>query len=127
MEIILIGSSRRNLISWSGAARALFTQIAQELSGQPGVRPALKLKRPVIFVHQRRWRLAVAGFEDGIAVRLSSQDKARASQVFGTRELRRRDGWMMKGMVALPWCAHEHWRDFTHAAVTAVAEGRAGI
>lgn len=118
MEIIQIGSSRRNLISWSGEARALFSQIAEEVSGQPGVRPALKLKRPAIFADRR---LAAAGFEDGIAVRLGQPDKARALRVAGSRELRWRDQLAMRGMVALPWSAHDHWRDFVHAAVAAAA------
>jgi hypothetical protein len=113
VEIILIGSSRRHLISWSAEARALFSQIAQEVSGQPGVRLALKLKRPSIFLNRQ---LAVAGFEDGIAVRLGAQDSSRALQISGTRELRRRDHLAMRGMVALPWSAHDHWRDFMHAA-----------
>jgi hypothetical protein len=115
VEIIPIGSPRRNLISWSGAARALFGQIARDISGQPGVRAGLDLKRPVIFLNRQ---LAVAGFEDGIAVRLSPQDKERALQIAGVRELRRRDHISMRGMVAVPWSAHDQWQDLMHAAVT---------
>jgi hypothetical protein len=118
VEIIPVGSPRRNVISWSGEARALFSQIAQEVSGQPGVRLALKLKRPAIFAHRK---LAAAGFEDGIAVRLGQPDKARALGVPGSREVRWRDQMAMRGMVALPWSAHDHWRDFVRVAVASVA------
>jgi hypothetical protein len=122
MEIVLVGSGRRRpLISWSAEARALFTEIAAEVEGKPGVRLGLQLKRPVIFFDPQgsRVRVAAAAFEDGIAVRLGPQDKARALQVFGTRELRRRDHMALRGMVAVPWSAHEHWRDLVHAAVSA--------
>jgi hypothetical protein len=118
VEIIPIGSPRRNLISWSAEARALFTEIAGEVDGQPGVRVGLALKRPVIFINRQ---IAAAGFEDGIAVRLSPQDKTQALQIFGCRELRRRDHLAMRGMVAVPWSAHEHWRAFIHAAVAPAA------
>jgi len=92
------------------------TQIAEEVAGQPGVRLALKLRRPAIFVDRQ---LAVAAFEDGIAVRLDQADKALALQIPGCRELGLRDHLAMRRMVAIPWSAREQWPELISAAVAA--------
>jgi len=120
VEIVPIGSPRRPLISWSPEARALVTQIAEEVAGQPGVRLALQLRRPAIFADRQ---LAVAAFEDGIAVRLGPPDKARALQIPVCRELRLRDHLAMRRMVAVPWSAREHWPELIRAAVAAARRG----
>lgn len=71
-------------------------------------------RRPVVMV---RRQVAVAGFEDGIAVRLGDADRSRALQIFATRELGRGDPLFMRRMIAMPWSTHEHWREFIRAAV----------
>jgi hypothetical protein len=110
----LLDSSPRALVSWSPEARALFTQITEEISGHPGVRVAPQLKRPAVMLGRR---LAVAGHDDGIAVRLAGAAEQRALQIPGFRLLSRRDGMVVRGMVAVPWAAREHWRGLAHAAV----------
>lgn len=95
----------------------LFTQIAGEVSGNPGVRVVMdsrRFTRPRIFAGRR---LAVAGHEDGIAVRLDGERKRSAVQVAGCRVLNRNDGLAVAGMVAVPWSARDHWREMAHAAV----------
>jgi hypothetical protein len=109
-----LDSSHRAPVSWSPEARALFTQITQEISGHPGVRVALRLKRPAVMVGRR---LAIAGHGDGIAVHLAGTPQHRALQVPGCRPLSRRDGMVVRGMVGVPWAAREHWRELAHAAV----------
>jgi hypothetical protein len=118
MDWLIIGSSRRrDPISWSPEARQLFTQIADEVSGNPGIKVAdgsKGLKRPCIFSGRR---LAVAGHDDGIAVRLDGEHMRQALQISGCRLLSRRDGLPVKGMIAVPWSAHDHWKELTHLAV----------
>jgi hypothetical protein len=103
----------------------LFTQIADEAAVRTNVRVGLQrtgrlTTRPMIFVGQK---LAVTGFDDGIAVRLNDADKARALQIFPCRMLGRRDHIGMRGMVTIPWSAHEHWREFIMTAISAASGG----
>ena len=72
------------------------------------------IKRPCIFSGRR---LAVAGHEDGIAVHLEGESKQSALAIPGCRVLERRDGLPVRNMVAMPWSAHEHWREMIHAAM----------
>lgn len=125
MEIFVPFGKRREPVSWSAEARALFTQIADEIDNQPNVRVGLKRTgkltvRPMIFV---RRQLVVAGFEDGIAVRLGGGDQDRALQMFATRELGRGDPGPMRKMVAIPWSAHERWMEFIQSAVDGALGG----
>lgn len=97
----------------------LFTQIAGEVSGSRGVRVVMDSKRftrPRIFAGRR---LAVAGHEDGIAVRLDGDHQRSAVQVAGCRVLDLSDGLEVRGMIAVPWSARDHWREMMHAAVNA--------
>lgn len=110
---------RRDPVSWSPEARALFTKIADEVDKQPNVRVGLQRTgkltvRPMIFV---RRQLVVAGFEDGIAVRLNGGDKDRALQIFATRELGKGDPRPLRQMIAMPWSTQEQWPEFIQAAV----------
>jgi hypothetical protein len=121
MIIFVPFGKRRQQVSWSPEARALFTQIADEVGNEPDVRVGLQrtgelTRRPMIFV---RRQLVAAGFEDGIAARLGDEDKARALQFPACRELSRRVPLPMRRMVAMPWPAHAQWREFIHAAVNA--------
>lgn len=116
---------RKLPVSWSAEARALFTHIAEELDNQPNVRVGIQRTgkltvRPMVFV---RRNLVIAGFDDGVAVRLAEEDKGRALQVFASRELGKRDPRPLRGMVAIPWSAHEHWREFMQAAVNSSLAG----
>jgi hypothetical protein len=112
--LVFIGSPRRrDLVSWSPEARELFRQIAEELSGTPGVRVATQLRRPVIVAGRR---IAVAGHKDGIAVRLDGDRMRSALQIPGCRLLGKGDGRVVRGMVAVPWSAREHWRELARAA-----------
>lgn len=70
-----------------------------------------------------RRKIAVAGFEDGIAVRVNGEDKDRALQIFATRELGRRDHRILRGMVSMPWSTREHWREFMNTAVSRTLAG----
>lgn len=121
MDWLVISSSRRReLVSWSPEARSLFQQIIDDASGVPGVRghagPSRPV-RPVIFVNRR---IAVAGFEDGIAVRLGPERTRQAVQVPGCRLLGKGDMRALRGMVSLPWSAREHWRELGREAIMAV-------
>src|SRR6266545_4460399 len=106
-------SPARKRVTWSPEATALFAQIAEELSRRPGVKVALQLKRPAIMAGRR---LAVAGHDDGIAVRLDGDQRLNALRIPGCRSLTRRDGIAVRGMVALPWAARDRWRELAHAA-----------
>jgi|SRR5689334_4429175 hypothetical protein len=112
---LFIGSSRREYVSWTPEARGLFTQIANEVSSSPRVRVALHLKRPVIFFGRQ---LAAAGHNDGIAVRLAGERRDSALRIPGCQLLTRRDGLPVRGMVGVPWSAHEHWRDLIRESLT---------
>ena len=110
---------RRPPVSWSAEARALFTRIADELDNQPEVRGGIQRTgkltvRPMLFV---RRQLVIAGFEDGIAVRLADEDKGRALQTLPGRELGKRDPSPMRGMISIPWSAHDRWQEFMQVAV----------
>lgn len=83
----------------------------------PGVRPAPQLRRPFIMVHRQ---IPVAGFEDGIAVRLDEERTQRTTQIPGCRVLGKHDPRVLRGMVTLPWSAHEHWLELAREAVVAV-------
>ena len=119
MAIFIPFGKRRELVTWTAETRAFFMQIADEVDNQPDVRVGLQRTgrltvRPQIYV---RRRLAVAGFDDGIAVRLNDGDKDRALQIFACRELGRRDPLPVRRMVSMPWSTHERWREFIQAAV----------
>ena len=121
MVVILPFGKRRKPVSWVPEARALFTQIADEVGNESDVRVGLQrtgelTRRPMIFV---RRQLVVAGYEDGIAARLDEEDKARALQISACLELSRRVPPPMRRMIAMPWSAHAQWREFIHAAVNA--------
>jgi hypothetical protein len=93
-----------------------------EVARVPGVTELARVPgplrwRPIIWVNRR---MAVAGFEDGIAVRL---DRERAQQVVripGCRVLGKGDQRFLRGMVSLPWSAREHWRELARAAIMSV-------
>lgn len=109
-------------MSWSPEARAWFTQIADEIGENPEVKVGLQRTgrltfRPTIMANRK---IAVAGFDDGIAVRANDEDKARVLRIFATRELGRRDHIGLRGMIFMPWSTHEHWREFMQAAVNGV-------
>jgi hypothetical protein len=103
----------KDRVTWSPEATALFTEIADEISRGPRVKVAMGLKRPAIMVGRR---LAIAGHEDGIAVRLDGRLRQDALRIPGCRSLGRRDGIAVRGMVAVPWAAREHWRELAQAA-----------
>lgn len=119
MTILIPIGKRRAPVSWTPEARALFRQIADEIEGQPDVRVALprtgKIKVTPMILARRQ--LAVAGLDDGIAVRLNGADKDRALGIFATRELGKGDRRPVRGMIAMPWSTHEQWREFMQAAV----------
>lgn len=123
MDFIYIDSGkRREKFKWSEETRWFFTKIADEFEDQPNVRVAMnrtgKLKiRPVIGVRKGSGGFPVMAFGDGIAVRLSDEDKQRALEIMGARELGKGDPIGMKKMISLPWSAHEHWKEYMHAAV----------
>lgn len=124
MMVFVPFGKRRAPVSWSADARATFTRIADELENQPDVRVGIQRTgkltvRPMVFV---RRKLVAAGFEDGIAVRLTEEDKGRALQVFPSRELGRRDPRPLRGMIAMPWSAHERWQEFLRSAVSLVGD-----
>jgi hypothetical protein len=116
---VFIGSGKRKeLVTWTPEARWLFQKIVDEVSGMPGIRPAPRLRRPLIMVHRQ---IPVAGFEDGIAVRLNEERTQRIIEIPGCRLLGKYDRpKMLRGMVTLPWSAHEHWLELAREAIAAV-------
>jgi hypothetical protein len=119
--IVITGSGRRKeLVSWTAEARWLFQQIIDDASGNPAVKAAPKLRRPVIFSNRQ---IAVAGFGDGIAVRLDPGRTQEALRIPGCLLLGKGDPRILRGMVSLPWSAQEHWRDLARAAIMAVPPG----
>jgi hypothetical protein len=117
--LVIAGSSRRrDPVSWTPEARWLFQQIVEDTSGNPAVRAAPKLRRPVIFCNRQ---IAVAGYQEGIAVKLDPERTQRALQIPGCLLLGKGDRpRVLRGMVALPWSARDHWRDLARAAIEAM-------
>lgn len=102
-------------VSWSPEARQLFETLATEIGSRPDIRVGLQLKRPVVFHHRT---IAVVGHRDGIAVALDGSAREAALRAPGAHTLGRHDGWVVRHMIALPWSAHESWREVMTAAVT---------
>jgi hypothetical protein len=114
--IIIVGSGkRREPISWTSETHTLFEQIAAQVSGVPGVKVVPQLRRPAIFANRR---LAVAGYADGIAVRLDEGQAHQALQIPGCKLIAKGRPKVVRGMVALPWSARERWPELVRAAVT---------
>lgn len=109
---------KKPVVEWSPDARQAFQAIAEDLKGVKGVRVGLDLKRPTIMSGRR---IALAGHRDGIAVTLHGDERSSALQQPGAHLLEGRDGRVVKGMVALPWSAHEAWAGFAKAAVEQTA------
>ena len=66
-------------------------------------------------------RLAVAGYQDGIAVRLEPERTQQALQIPGCLLLGKGDHpRVLRGMVSLPWSARDHWRDLASAAIAPI-------
>jgi hypothetical protein len=116
--LVIVSSSRpKELVSWTPEARWLFQQIINDASAIPGVKPAPKLRRPLIMVNRR---VPVAGYADGIAVRLDPERTEQVLQIPGCLLLGKGDPRLLRGMVALPWSARELWRELARAAIMAV-------
>lgn len=123
MNVYYVENGKRGgKFHWSEETRWVFTKIAEEFEGKPDVRVGVKrtgkLKfPPAIAVRGARGLIVVVAFGDGIALRLNDEDKQRALQIVGARELGRGDPFSRRKMISLPWSAHEHWREYIYAAV----------
>jgi|HubBroStandDraft_1064217.scaffolds.fasta_scaffold663763_2 hypothetical protein len=118
--LVIGGSGRRELVSWTPEAKWLFQQIIDDAAGVPSLRGSTgnKRVRPVIFVNRR---IAVAGCQDGIAVKLDPERTQQALQIPGCLLLGQGDQpRVLRGMVSLPWSARDHWRGLARAAIQAV-------
>lgn len=131
MDFIFIsGGKSREAVYWTPETRAFFTRIADEIEDRPRVTVMLKRKgrltaRPRIFFNhkERHLTIDVAGFEDGIAVRLEGDNKDRALQIPDCREIGARYPRNLRGMVSMPWSTHDRWKEFILAARDSVLNG----
>jgi hypothetical protein len=116
--IVVTGSRPRELVSWTPEARWLFQQIINDASGVPGVKAGPRMRRPIIMVNRQ---IPVAGYGDGIAVRLDPERTQQVVQIPGCLLLGKGDRpKILRGMVSLPWSARDHWRELARAAIMLV-------